>query len=117
MDKIFFNSSIVEKSAQNQLQTQNEAKKDSANDPNDPNDTLHISHSLSAEPSESNSNASSSNPTEDCYFRCYYYDEYKSNDERDYTIHVVNVHHEMAFPSKADIEKLGLKPQGKEWET
>ena len=50
-------------------------------------------------------------------FQCYYCDEYKSNDECDYTVHVINVHHEIAFPNKAQTEKEGLKPQGKPWET
>lgn len=48
-------------------------------------------------------------------FSCYYCD-YGTNNENQYQRHVVNVHDKPAYPSLADIDKLGLRPQGKDWE-
>jgi hypothetical protein len=87
------------------------------NGANGANDTLHMSQGQSPEVSESKPDALGSNSIEDCYYRCYYCDEYKSNDERDYTIHVINRHSKPAFPNKAEIEKQGLTLQAKPWET
>jgi hypothetical protein len=37
--------------------------------------------------------------------------------EKDYYLHVVLKHPgRLAYPNKAEIEKRGLKPQGKDWE-
>ena len=47
---------------------------------------------------------------------CYYCD-YKPYSKDDYEHHVVLKHPgKPAYPNKAEIEKQGLKPQGKEWE-
>jgi hypothetical protein len=65
-----------------------------------------------------NSFTALNNIAEDCYYKCYHCDCYQSNDEADYKHHnVLNHTGKGAYPSKADIEKLGLKPQGKPWET
>ena len=49
-------------------------------------------------------------------FQCYYC-IYGTNDEDDYKHYVVMTHDRSAFPNRTEIEKSGLKPQGKEWET
>lgn len=51
-------------------------------------------------------------------FGCLYCDKLKSTtDEKLYLNHVVNHHYnKSAHPSKADLEKNNLKPQGKKWE-
>jgi IS1 family transposase len=50
-------------------------------------------------------------------FSCYYCDDYKPYIKSDYERHVVMKHgHSPAYPNKAEIEKLGLKAQGKDWE-
>jgi hypothetical protein len=89
----------------------NTIDKNLTNSLNDANDTLHISQSQSQTPDAISADV------EEGYYRCYYCDEYKSNDEREYTIHVINVHGKRAFPDKAEIEKEGLTPQGKPWES
>jgi hypothetical protein len=49
-------------------------------------------------------------------YLCYYCD-YKTNNKYYYERHVVLRHdHSPAYPNKAEIEKRGLKPKGKEWE-
>ena len=51
-----------------------------------------------------------------CY-SCYYCD-YKPDSKSDYERHVIMRHgHSSAYPNKAEIEKMGLKAQGKSWET
>ena len=55
----------------------------------------------------------SNNNLED--YSCYYC-EYKTNNEHDYQQHVARTHGRPAYPNKTEIEKLGLKPQGKSWE-
>ena len=49
-------------------------------------------------------------------YQCYYCD-FKTDDEYDYENHVVLIHDRPAYPNQAEIEKGGLKPQGKDWET
>jgi hypothetical protein len=51
-------------------------------------------------------------------FECYYCDKLKPTiDEKEYLNHVVNYHNNKpAYPSKADLQKNNLKPQGKNWE-
>ena len=53
------------------------------------------------------------------YYSCYYCDSFKTNSEGDYKSHVIHKHGlgHPCYPSKADLEKLGLKAQGKSWET
>jgi hypothetical protein len=52
--------------------------------------------------------------TED--YTCYYCD-YGTNNEDNYQQHVIKKHHSKpAYPNKAEIEKSGLKAQGKKWE-
>ena len=52
------------------------------------------------------------------FFKCYYCDDFHTNVEYDYEKHVITDHHDKpCYPSKADLEKLGLKAQGKSWET
>ncbi len=49
-------------------------------------------------------------------FKCYYC-SYETNVEREYERHVVLRHQgKIAYPSEIDLEKLGLKAQGKNWE-
>ena len=48
-------------------------------------------------------------------YSCYYCD-YKTNDMGKYENHVVIIHGRPSYPNKAEIEKYGLKSQGKEWE-
>jgi hypothetical protein len=48
-------------------------------------------------------------------YSCYYCD-YMTYVTKDYERHVVNIHHLPAYPNKAEIEKRGLKAQGKDWE-
>jgi hypothetical protein len=49
-------------------------------------------------------------------FPCYYCD-YGTNDEDDYERHVIMKHpSKVAYPNKLEVEKLGLKAQGKSWE-
>jgi hypothetical protein len=49
-------------------------------------------------------------------YSCYYCD-YRTDNEHDYERHVVQTHEgKPAYPNKAEIEKSGLKPQGKDWE-
>jgi hypothetical protein len=51
-------------------------------------------------------------------YECYYCDKFDPTDNRDdYEKHVVLSHDgKLAYPSKVDLEKNNLKPQGKEWE-
>jgi hypothetical protein len=51
-------------------------------------------------------------------YSCYYCD-YKTEYKERYERHVINKHGlgHPCYPSKADIERLGLKAQGKDWET
>ena len=52
-------------------------------------------------------------------FSCYHKNcEFHTDDEREYRRHGALNHHKnpLLFPSKFEIEKYGLKPQGKNWE-
>ena len=51
-------------------------------------------------------------------YECYYCSNFPSTTNKaDYERHVVlNHHNKMAYPSKTDLEKNNLKPQGKRWE-
>jgi hypothetical protein len=51
-------------------------------------------------------------------YECYYCDKFVPTDNRDdYEKHVVLSHErKLAYPSKADLERNNLKPQGKGWE-
>jgi hypothetical protein len=50
-------------------------------------------------------------------FDCYYCDSYQSDTEADYERHVVLKHpKKQAYPSRADLEKLGIRGKGREWE-
>jgi len=50
------------------------------------------------------------------YCPCYYCD-YRIDNKYDYEQHVIIKHPGgIAYPNKAEIEKSGLKPQGKDWE-
>jgi hypothetical protein len=51
-------------------------------------------------------------------FQCYHCDSFKANSNDDYEGHVIRKHgpSHPCYPSKADLEKLGLKAQGKSWE-
>jgi hypothetical protein len=57
------------------------------------------------------------------YFSCYHCDYFHTNSEADYQRHVMSNHQKTpsdvnhpCYPTKADIERLGLKAQGKDWE-
>jgi hypothetical protein len=80
---------------------QNRAQNSTLNDTNDTNDTL---HTLQGQYSS--------------YPPICYYCDYKPDSKDDYEGHVVLGHgHSIAYPNKAEIEKWGLKPQDKDWET
>ena len=52
-------------------------------------------------------------------FSCYHKNcDFHTDDEREYRRHGALNHHKnpLLFPSKFEIEKYGLTPQGKEWE-
>jgi hypothetical protein len=55
-------------------------------------------------------------------FTCYYCEKvgniFSTNSESEYKKHGGNKHtkNPLLYPSKAEIEHYGLKPQGKEWE-
>jgi hypothetical protein len=50
------------------------------------------------------------------YYSCYYCD-YNTNNKDHYERHIILRHdHCIAYPNMAEIEKRGLKPQGKDWE-
>ncbi|HJT47966.1 MAG TPA: bifunctional DNA primase/polymerase [Nitrososphaeraceae archaeon] len=51
-------------------------------------------------------------------FQCYYCNSFKTNSNDYYERHVIRKHGQghPCYPSKADLEKLGLKPQAKSWE-
>jgi proteasome lid subunit RPN8/RPN11 len=50
-------------------------------------------------------------------YDCYYCTSFKTDIQKDYERHVVFTHPERpCYPSKADLEKLGLEAQGKIWE-
>jgi hypothetical protein len=50
-------------------------------------------------------------------FQCYHCEYYHTDIEADYLTHGATKHpSKPMFPGKADIERLGLKPQGKSWE-
>lgn len=51
-------------------------------------------------------------------FSCYHCDRFQTDNQREYEAHnVLNHLGKCAYPNKAEIEKRGLTPQGKEWET
>ncbi|MFL6355913.1 MAG: hypothetical protein ACJ71C_05085 [Nitrososphaeraceae archaeon] len=60
----------------------------------------------------------SSGPDQTFGFQCYYCDSFKTNSNDDYEGHTVMKHGQghPCYPSKADLEKLGLKVQGRSWE-
>ena len=52
-------------------------------------------------------------------FECYHNDcDFCTNDEKDYHRHAVQKHTgiPVLYPSKTELEKYSLKPQGKSWE-
>jgi hypothetical protein len=52
-------------------------------------------------------------------FECYHSScDFRTNDEKDYQIHAAQKHTgiPVLYPTKAELEKYGLKPQGKRWE-
>jgi hypothetical protein len=52
-------------------------------------------------------------------YSCYHNGcDYRANDEKDYHIHAAQKHTgiPVLYPTKAELEKYGLKPQGKSWE-
>jgi hypothetical protein len=78
----------------------NHAQNNTGNDSDDGNDIL---HTLQGQYSD--------------YPPICYYCDYKPDSKSDYEGHVVLGHgHSLAYPNKAEIEKRGLKPQGKDWE-
>ncbi|MFL6433014.1 MAG: hypothetical protein ACJ71O_04675, partial [Nitrososphaeraceae archaeon] len=60
----------------------------------------------------------SSGPDQTFGFQCYYCDSFKTNSNDDYEGHTIMKHGQghPCYPSKADLEKLGLKVQGRSWE-
>jgi hypothetical protein len=50
-------------------------------------------------------------------FECYHCDSFQTKEELEYVRHGVKHHlYKPMFPSKPDLERHGLKPQGKSWE-
>jgi hypothetical protein len=83
-------------------------------------DTDDILHTSQGQEEEENNvpEACSSNSKEAYYYQCYHCDAFKTNNEADFERHNVVSHPgKGAYPNKAEIEKRGLKPQGKPWET
>jgi hypothetical protein len=79
----------------------NHAQNDTGNDSDDGNDIL---HTLQGQYSD--------------YPPICYYCDYKPYSKDDYEAHVIMRHgHSLAYPNKAEIEKLGLEAQRKNWET
>jgi hypothetical protein len=58
------------------------------------------------------------NNIEELHYQCYYCDSFKTNSKDDYESHVINKHGlgHPCYPCKADLERLGIKAQGKSWE-
>jgi hypothetical protein len=80
---------------------QNYAQNDTGNDSHNDNDILHTLQG----------------PFPDYPVNCYYCD-YKPDSKDHYERHVILRHdHCIAYPNKAEIEKLRLEAQGKSWET
>ncbi|MFL6392454.1 MAG: hypothetical protein ACJ71E_10470, partial [Nitrososphaeraceae archaeon] len=62
-------------------------------------------------------NAKNTMPQETLIYACYYCTSFKTDIQKDYEKHVVFTHPEKpCYPSKADIEKLELEAQAKNWE-
>jgi hypothetical protein len=54
------------------------------------------------------------------FYSCYHNGcDFRTNDEKDYHRHAAQKHSgiPVLYPTKAELEKYGLKPQGKSWET
>jgi hypothetical protein len=50
-------------------------------------------------------------------FKCYHCGQFESNTEKEYRRHITFNHFKKPmFPSKTELEKYGLKSQGKSWE-
>jgi hypothetical protein len=50
-------------------------------------------------------------------YLCYYCKDFQTNNVEDYERHVINKHpKKRAYPAKVELERLGLKAQGKSWE-
>jgi hypothetical protein len=50
-------------------------------------------------------------------YNCYYCKNFRTTEERAYQCHVVNMHPgKPCYPSKMDLERLGIQAQGKTWE-
>ena len=87
---------------------QNHAQKPSIGDTGGIGDILHT-----PEPKPEHENKMQ----EASIYYCYYCTSFKTNIQKNYEKHVVFTHPEKpCYPSKADLEKIRLKPQGKNWE-
>jgi len=82
--------------------------------PNHQKDTLISSNSTIFVPTSQNDGKN----VMEQYYSCYYCSDYKTDSQDYYERHVIKQHGlgHPCFPSKVDIERLGLKPQGKDWE-
>jgi hypothetical protein len=50
-------------------------------------------------------------------YSCYYCNTYQTDLEKNYERHVILTHPKRpAYPSKVDLERLGIHGQGKRWE-
>ena len=91
---------------------QNYSQNDIGNDSDDGNDILHTLRGHHLEPSTNGIEESMTYLSYPCY-----YCDYKTDNKDHYERHVIRIHyHSPAYPNKAEIEKRGLKPQGKDWE-
>jgi hypothetical protein len=70
-----------------------------------------------ANPSQQAPQAPQGPPKQKLMFECYHCNDFHNNNETEYERHVVLNHQgKPAYPCKIDLERLGLRAQGKNWE-
>jgi hypothetical protein len=95
---------------------QNHAQKSATGDTGGIGDILHTPD-LDFEQKQVDENVKNTMTQETSIYDCYYCTSFKTDIQKDYEKHVVFAHPEKpCYPSKADLEKLALKAQGKTWE-
>jgi Bifunctional DNA primase/polymerase, N-terminal len=95
---------------------QNHAQKSTAGDTGGIGDILHTPD-LDFEQKQVDENVKNTMIQGASIYDCYYCTSFKTAIQKDYERHVVFTHPEKpCYPSKADLEKLGLKAQAKDWE-
>jgi proteasome lid subunit RPN8/RPN11 len=95
------------------LYDQNHAQKPAAGDTGGIGDNLHTPD-MGFEQKRVDKNTK---VQETSIYDCYYCTSFKTDIKKDYEKHVVFTHPERpCYPSRADLKKLGLKSQEKNWE-